>query len=255
MRLGQQIPGFGRWLQSAPPIRTGLARSRDSATLALMGTKYFSLNDSLYSYLSGLRSDATDGLLEQLRAETAALGEEVSKCQISDDQGTFLSVLTAAIGAKSAIEVGTFTGYSSLCIARGLASGGRLICLDASQEWTAIARKYWAKAGLLDRIELRLGPAIPTLQQLEPGLAFDLAFIDANKTEYDAYYELLLPRVRPNGLILFDNMLWGGRLGAGPVEEATGRAIDALNHKLAKDPRVEAVLLSVADGIQLCRKR
>jgi caffeoyl-CoA O-methyltransferase len=220
-----------------------------------MGTKYVSLNDNLYSYLSGLRSDAADPLLQQLRAETAALGEEVSKCQISDEQGTFLSLLTAAIGAKSAIEVGTFTGYSSLCIARGLATGGRLICLDANKEWTAIARKYWGKAGFLDRIELRLGAAIPSLQQLEPGLAFDLAFVDADKIEYDAYYELLLPRVRPNGLILFDNMLWGGRLGAGPVAEATGRAIDALNHKLAEDPRVEAVLLSVADGIQLCRKR
>jgi caffeoyl-CoA O-methyltransferase len=220
-----------------------------------MGTKYVVLNDNLYSYLSGLRSDAADGLLQQLRAETATLGEEISKCQISDEQGTFLSLLTAAIGAKSAIEVGTFTGYSSLCIARGLRTGGRLICLDANQEWTAIARKYWAKAGIQDRIELRLGPAIPTLQQLEPGMRFDLAFVDADKTEYDAYYELLLPRIRTNGLILFDNMLWGGRLGAGPVEEATGRAIDALNRKLAKDPRIEAVLLSVADGIQMCRKR
>jgi caffeoyl-CoA O-methyltransferase len=220
-----------------------------------MGIKYISLNDSLYSYLSGLRSDASDRLLEQLRAETAALGEEVSKCQISDEEGTLLGLLTAAIGAKSAIEVGTFTGYSSLCIARALPSDGRLICLDANREWTAIARKYWAKAGVQHRIELRLGAAIPALQQLEPGLTFDLAFIDANKTEYDTYYELILPRVRRNGLIILDNMLWGGRLGAGPVQEATGRAIDALNHKLAKDPRVEAVLLSVADGIQLCRKR
>ena len=220
-----------------------------------MGIKYISLNDSLYSYLSGLRSDASDRLLEQLRAETAALGEEVSKCQISDEEGTLLGLLTAAIGAKSAIEVGTFTGYSSLCIARALPSDGRLICLDANREWTAIARKYWAKAGVQHRIELRLGAAIPALQQLEPGLTFDLAFIDANKTEYDTYYELILPRVRRNGLIILDNMLWGGRLGAGPVQEATGRAIDALNHKLAKDPRVEAVLLSVVDGIQLCRKR
>jgi caffeoyl-CoA O-methyltransferase len=220
-----------------------------------MGTKYVSLNDNLYSYLSGLRSDATDRLLRQLRAETAALGEEVSKCQISDDQGTFLSILTAAIGATSAIEVGTFTGYSSLCIARALPAKGRLICVDASRNWTAVARKYWAKAGLQDRIELRLGPAIPTLRQLGPGLSFDFAFIDADKTEYDAYYELLLPHIRRNGLILFDNMLWGGRLGAGAVKEATGRAIDALNHKLASDQRVETVLLPVADGIQLCRKR
>ena len=220
-----------------------------------MGIKYVPLNDRLYSYLSALRSDADNPLLRELRVETAALGEEVAKCQVTDNQGTFLSLLTAAIGARSAIEVGTFTGYSSICIARGLAAGGKLLCLDANQEWTAIARKYWAKAGLQDRIELRLGPAVPTLRQLEPGRTFDLAFIDADKTEYHAYYELILPRIRRHGLILFDNMLWGGRLGAGPIAEATGRAIDALNHKLAKDPRVEAVLLSVADGIHLCRKR
>ena len=220
-----------------------------------MGTKYVRLNEQLYRYLDGCRSDAADPLLGELRAETAALGEEVSKCQISDEQGTFLSVLVAAMGAKSAIEVGTFTGYSSLCIARALPPEGRLICLDESEEWTAMARKYWAKAGLQDRIELRLGAAIPRLKRLEPGLTFDFAFIDADKTQYDAYYELLLPRIRRNGLLLFDNMLWGGRLGRGAVKEATGRAIDALNHKLAGDPRVEAVLLSIADGIQLCRKR
>jgi caffeoyl-CoA O-methyltransferase len=219
-----------------------------------VGLKYLSLNECLYGYLGGCRSDASDPVLAALRAETAALGE-VSVCQISDEQGTFLGLLTAAIAAKSAIEVGTFTGYSSLCIARGLAPGGRLLCLDQNDAWTAIARKYWQKAGVRDRIELRLGAAIPLLQQLEPGLTFDLAFIDADKTQYDAYYELLLPRVRPNGLILFDNMLWGGRIVCQPITEAAGRAIDALNHKLADDPRVEAVLLSVADGIQLCRKR
>jgi caffeoyl-CoA O-methyltransferase len=220
-----------------------------------MGTKYVTLNDRLYDYLSGLRSDAPDRLLRALRTETAALGPEVSKCQISDEQGTFLSILTAAIRAKSVIEVGTFTGYSSLCIARALPADGTLICLDASEEWTAMARKYWRKAGVQKRIDLRVGPAIPALRKLERGLIFDLAFIDANKTEYDAYYELLLPRIRRNGLILFDNMLWGGRLADGPINEATGRAIHALNRKLAKDRRVEAVLLSIADGIQLCRKR
>ena len=220
-----------------------------------MGTKYVRLNQRLYRYLCHCRSDASDPLLRELRAETAALGEKISECQISDDQGAFLSVLVAATGVKSAIEVGTFTGYSSLCIARALPPNGRLLCLDASKTWTAVARKYWAKAGLQDRIELRLGAALPRLRQLEAGRSFDFAFVDADKTEYDAYYELLLPRIRPNGLILFDNMLWGGRLGAGPVEAATGRAIDALNHKLAGDPRVEAVLLPVADGIQVCRKR
>jgi caffeoyl-CoA O-methyltransferase len=220
-----------------------------------MGTKYVRLNERLYRYLCACRSDARDPLLKKLRAETAALGREVSKCQISDEQGAFLSLLVAAMGVKSAIEVGTFTGYSSICIARALPPKGRLICLDASAEWTAVARKYWARTGLANRIELRLGAALTQLKKLEPGLRFDFAFIDADKTQYDAYYELLLPRIRRNGLILFDNMLWGGRLGKGPVKEATGRAIDALNRKLARDPRVEAVLISVADGIQLCRKR
>jgi caffeoyl-CoA O-methyltransferase len=218
-----------------------------------MSLKYVALNDSLYRYLRRFRSDADDPVLQELRAETAALGD-LSEMQISEEQGTFMGLLVAAIGAQSVIEVGTFTGYSSLCMARALPKGGRLICVDESEQWTAIARKYWAKAGVQDRIDLRLGQAIPILKQLEPGLKFDLAFIDAQKTEYDAYYELILPRVRKNGLILFDNMLWGGRLGSGPVKEASGIAIDALNHKLASDKRVESVLLPVADGLQLCRK-
>src|SRR5262245_5478366 len=219
-----------------------------------MGTKYIKLDDRQYSYLQRCRSDLNDSVLAELRAETAALGE-VSVCQISDEQGTFLSTLVAALGAKSAIEVGTFTGYSSLCIARGLGSGGKLICLDNNEQWTSIARRYWAKAGLADRIDLRLGNAIEQLKRLEPGFVFDFVFIDADKTEYEAYYELLLPRVRQNGLILFDNMLWGGRLGGHPVSEESGRAIDKLNRKLAKDERVESVLLPLADGVQLSRKR
>jgi caffeoyl-CoA O-methyltransferase len=219
-----------------------------------MGTKFLSMNERLYRYVDACRSDVADPLLAQLREETAALGKD-SECQISDDQGTFLSILVAAIGAKSAVEIGTFTGYSSLCIARALPAEGRLLCFDQSEVWTNIARKYWARAGLQDRIELRLGPAIPMLQKLDPELRFDFAFIDAQKTEYDAYYELLLPRVRPNGLILFDNMLWKGQLGGAPLSDPSARAVDVLNRKLAKDKRVEAVLLSVADGIQLCRKR
>ncbi len=218
-----------------------------------MGAKYVTLNDGLYEYLCRMRSDAADPLLAELRAETAAMGE-VSSCQISDEQGTFLSVLTAAMGARRAIEVGTFTGYSSLCIARALPPDGRLICLDKDAEWTTIARKYWAKAGLADRIDLRLGPAADTLKNLEPGLEFDLVFIDADKAGYDTYYELLLPRVRRNGLILFDNMLWGGRLVGEPLTNENAIAIDRLNHKLARDNRVEAVLLPFADGIQFCRK-
>ena len=179
-----------------------------------MELKYVALTDSLYRYLTSARSNAADPVLEALRAETDALGD-ISRMQISPEQGAFMTILTAAIGTTSAIEIGTFTGYSSICIARGLAPKGKLICVDASEEWTAIARKYWIKAGVQDRIELRLGSAIPLLQKLENGLTFDFAFIDAEKTEYDAYYELILPRIRENGLILFDNMLWGGRLGAG----------------------------------------
>jgi caffeoyl-CoA O-methyltransferase len=224
------------------------------AKFAPMELKYIPLNDSLYRYLCDSRSDAADPLLADLRAETDALGE-MSKMQISPEQGAFMKILAAVAGVKSALEIGTFTGYSSLCIARGMPANGRLICIDESEEWTAIARKYWTKAGVRDRIELRLGPAIPLLKQLEESLTFDFVFIDAAKTEYDAYYELVLSRVRQNGLILFDNMLWGGRLGTGLVEEADGRAIDALNRKLARDERVEAVLLPIADGLQLCRKR
>ena len=219
-----------------------------------MGLKYIALNDTLYRYLIECRSDTANPVLSELRAETNALGD-VSRMQISAEQGTFLSLLVAACGVTNAIEVGTFTGYSSLCIAQGLRPGGRLICVDENRDWTDIAQKYWSRAGVRDRIELRLGAAIPLLKGIEPAMTFDFVFIDASKTEYEAYYELLLPRVRSNGLILFDNMLWGGRLGAGTVSEEDGRAINALNHKLAKDSRVEAVLLPIADGIQLCRKR
>ncbi len=219
-----------------------------------MKLKYLPLSDSLYHYVCEHSSRAHDPLLERLRAETEALGE-IAEMQISREQGSLISLLTATLGATAAIEVGTFTGYSAICAARGLAPGGKLICLDESAEWTAIARRYWAEAGLSDRIELRLGPAVPTIEALEPGLTFDFAFIDAEKTEYDRYYELLLPRVRPNGLMLFDNMLWGGRLGKGPVDHPSGRAIDLLNRKLSRDPRIESVLLTVADGLHVCRKR
>jgi caffeoyl-CoA O-methyltransferase len=218
-----------------------------------MELKYVAMTDSLYRYLRSARSNTTDPVLEALQAETDALGD-ISRMQISPEQGAFMTILTAAIGTSSAIELGTFTGYSSICIARGLALKGKLICVDPSEEWTGIAKKYWAKAGVQDRIELRLGSAIPLLQKLEKGLTFDLAFIDAEKTEYDAYYELILPRMRQNGLILFDNMLWGGRLGKGEIKEASGQAIDALNRKLAADKRVESVLLPIADGLHLCRK-
>jgi caffeoyl-CoA O-methyltransferase len=215
--------------------------------------KFTPLNERLFRYVCATRSHAADRVLDDLRKETAKLGE-LSYMQIGPDQGAFMTLLVQAIGARTALEVGSFTGYSSICIARGLPANGRLLCLDASAEWTAVARKYWRRARLEDKIELRLGPGVESLQRLESRWKFDFAFIDAHKPEYDEYYELALPHMRPNGLILFDNMLWGGRLGkAGPIRHEGGRAIDKLNRKLARDPRVESVLLSIGDGVQLCR--
>jgi caffeoyl-CoA O-methyltransferase len=218
-----------------------------------MQLKYLSLNDSLYRYACAQRSDSADPILAALRDQNQTLGED-AKCQVSEEQGAFLTLLVASIGAKSALEVGTFTGYSSICIARGLPKDGRLICVDQNPKWTEIAQQYWAKAGVQDRIELRLGAAIPILRQLDPKLVFDFAFIDAAKTEYDTYFELVLPHVRPNGLILIDNMLWAGRLTGNLDQDPSGRAIDALNRKLAQDGRVQTVLLPFADGVQVCRK-
>jgi len=216
-------------------------------------SKFTPLNERLFRYICRGHGGFPDSVLDALRAETAALGE-LAVMQIGPDQGALMTLLAAAIGARSAIEIGTFTGYSSICVARALPPKGRLLCLDASAEWTAIARRYWARAKVDGKIELRLGPALETLRRLEPGRRFDFAFIDAHKPEYDAYYELVLPRMNANGLIVFDNMLWGGRLGGKrPIRHPGGRAIDRLNRKLARDKRVESVLLSVGDGVRICR--
>jgi len=214
--------------------------------------KFLTLTPQLYDYVCAQRTAAHDPLLERLRTDTDTLGD-ISRMQISREQGTFLALLTAAIGARRVIELGTFTGYSALCFARALPDDGHLLCLDLSAEWTAIARRYWREAGVDKKIELRLGPAAEHLLNLDPAETFDLAFIDADKTGYDHYYELLLPRLRPNGLILFDNMLYGGHV-LKPKGDEDAQAIHALNRKLAADPRVEAVLLPFADGLQICRK-
>lgn len=211
------------------------------------------LNTRIYDYLCASRSGAADQVLESLRARTEALGD-IARMQIGPDQGSFMTLLAAVIGTREAIEIGTFTGYSSICIARGLPANGRLLCLDMSKEWTDIARKFWARAGVEKKIELRLGPALDSLKKLERGRKFDFAFIDADKTGYDDYYEAVLPRMRPNGLILFDNMLWGGRLdGRRRVKNPEGVAIDRLNRKLARDKRVQSVLLPIGDGLHVCR--
>jgi caffeoyl-CoA O-methyltransferase len=225
-------------------------KSKRAAKLPL---KFTQLNARNYAYLLQCRSHAQDKVLDALRIRTEALGE-VARMQIGRDQGSFMTLLVAAIGAREAIEIGTFTGYSAICIARGLPANGRLLCLDANEEWTSIAKKYWARAGVTRKIELRLGPALASLRKLERGRKFDFAFIDADKPGYDAYYEAVLPRMRRNGLMLFDNMLWGGRVGGQRrITDENGRAIDKLNRKLARDPRVESVLLALADGVHLCR--
>jgi caffeoyl-CoA O-methyltransferase len=215
--------------------------------------KFLSLTPKLYDYACAQRSGAQDALLERLRTETEALGD-ISRMQISREQGSFLTILTAAVGARRVIELGTFTGSSALCVARGLPADGTLLCLDLSAEWTAIAQRYWREAGVADKVELRLGPAAEQLRQIEATEYFDLAFVDADKPGYDAYYELLLPRMKANGLILFDNMLYGGGV-LDPAGDEGAQAVDALNRKLAADSRVETVLLPFADGLQICRKR
>ena len=178
--------------------------------------------------------------------------------QIGPDEGALLALLVRLIGAKRTIEVGTFTGYSALSVAQALPEGGKVIACDVSEEWTAVARRYWREAGLADRIELRLGPAAETLKALlEAGGAgsFDFAFIDADKSGYDAYYELCLRLIRPNGLIAVDNVLWSGAVVESKKRDADTAALRALNLKIRDDARVDAALLTVGDGLMLVRKR
>ncbi len=218
-----------------------------------MSEKFIRLTQPTYDYLVAHRSDH-DPVLAELAEATRALGG-VSAMQIAPEQGAFLTLLTRILGVRRAIEVGTFTGYSALCIAKGLGADGRLLCCDVSDEWTRIAREHWQKAGVAERIELRLGPALDTLRALPPEPQVDLAFIDADKPNYHHYYEEILPRLRPNGVILFDNVLWSGTVADPQNQEANTVALRALNDALVADPRVECVMLAVADGLTLVRKR
>jgi caffeoyl-CoA O-methyltransferase len=216
--------------------------------------KYVGLNDRLYDYIIRHRSRVVDPLLDELRSETEALGA-IARMLISREQGDFLTMLTRLLEVHTAVEVGTFTGYSSICIARGLGKKGKLTCFDTSIEWTSIAQKYWAREGLSEKIELRLGDAAMELPRWEPAEPIDLAFIDANKSGYDTYFELFLPKMRSNGLFIFDNMIWGGRIVERPLTEPDSIALDQLNKKLAADPRVDSVLLPIADGLHFVRKK
>jgi caffeoyl-CoA O-methyltransferase len=215
--------------------------------------KFVALDARLYDYVVA-HGHNTDPLLRQLADETATLGR-IGGMQIAPEQGTFMSLLARAIGARDAIEIGTFTGYSAICVARALAPGGKLLCCDVSEQWTAIARRYWDKAGLTDRITLKLGPALETLHALPAEAAFDFAFIDADKTNYHVYYEEVLKRLRPNGLILIDNVIWNGEVLNPRDQSDDTRAIRALNDFLVTDSRVEMVMLPISDGVTICRKK
>jgi caffeoyl-CoA O-methyltransferase len=220
-----------------------------------MTPRSFLLTPELGDYVRAA-SEAPDEVVVDLLAETAALaerGEASPTFQIAPEQGAFMQLLTRALGARRAIEIGTFTGFSALCIARGLPEDGSLLCLDVSEEWTAIARRYWARAGLADRIEVRLGDAHASLRALPAEPTFDLAFVDADKTGYAGYVDDLHPRMTGNGVVLLDNTLASGQV-LDPQDDNV-RAIDELNTALAADPRWETVLLPLADGLTMLRKR
>jgi caffeoyl-CoA O-methyltransferase len=220
-----------------------------------MTPRSFLLTPQLSDYVRA-SSEAPDDVAVDLLAETAELGargEVPASFQIAQEQGAFMTLLTRALGVRRAIEIGTFTGFSALCVARGLAEGGRLTCLDVSEQYTAVARRYWARAGVADRIDLRIGDAHETLRALPAEPAFDLAFIDADKAGYADYVAQLHARMADNGVVLLDNTLRGGRVLA--PESDDDRAVVELNAALARDPRWETVLLPLADGLTMLRKR
>jgi caffeoyl-CoA O-methyltransferase len=219
--------------------------------------KFISLDQRLYDYVVA-HGNNRDALLDELAAETATRLGRVSGMQIAPEQGTFMGMLARAIGARNAIEVGTFTGYSALCVARALPPDGRLLCCDVSEEWTAIARRYWEKAGLAQKITLQLAPALDTLRALpayDSDNPIDFSFIDADKTNYRLYYEEVLKRTRPNGLILIDNVLWNGAVIDPKIRDSDTEAIRGLNDFLATDNRIDIVMLPISDGLTICRKR
>ena len=215
--------------------------------------KSFFLTKPVHDYLVA-HAPPLDDVQRDLIAETEALGG-ISMMQIAPEQGAFMTLLTRLIGARQAIEVGTFTGYSAISIARGLPGDGSLLCCDVNEEWTAIARKYWERAGVDDKIELRIAPATETLRSLPAGERFDLAFIDADKPSYPIYYEEVLARLRRNGVILVDNTLWGGAVADAKATDDNTKAIRAFNDAVAADERIESTILTVGDGLTLIRKR
>lgn len=215
--------------------------------------KSLGLSPELHAYLVA-HGTPPDPVLDSLARETQALGP-ISIMQVAPEQGALLTMLARLCGARRAVEIGTFTGYSALCLARGLPDGGRLLCCDTSEEWTAIARRHWEKAGVADKIELRIAPAIETLRALPTAPHLDLAFIDADKVSYIDYYEEILTRLRPGGLVLVDNVLWGGAVANPEVSEANTVAIRRFNDHVAADRRVDSVMLPISDGLTFARKK
>jgi len=218
-----------------------------------MSTRQLDMTDRLETYV--LAHARESDVAARLRAETAKL--PMAGMQIGADQAGFMALLVRAIGAKRCIEIGTFTGYSALAVACALPEDGKLICCDISAEWTAVARRYWIEAGIAARIDLRLAPALDTLRELarDGRGQYDFAFIDADKSNYGAYYEACLDLLRPGGLIVLDNMLWSGRVADPEHHDPDTDAIRALNAKINIDARVDASLLTVGDGVMLVRKR
>jgi caffeoyl-CoA O-methyltransferase len=196
-----------------------------------------------------------DQLLVDLIEETARLAPQHTSMQISPEQGTLLTLLTRLAAPALAVEVGTFTGYSSICIARGLPPGGRLICFDVSEQWTSVARRYWERAGLAGRIELRLGPAADTLAALPAESAIGFAFIDADKPSYPRYFDLLVERLSPTGVICVDNVLWSGRVADRSDRDRTTEVMRRFNDLVIGDGRVDSVMLGIADGLTLIGRR
>lgn len=219
-----------------------------------MGKEPLQITRRLYDYILefGFRDDP---LLKALREETGKL--PAAAMQISPDQGQFMALLAQLMGARRAIEIGTFTGYSSLSVARALPADGKLVCCDVSREFTDIARRYWAKAGVAEKIDLRLAPALETLAALRETQAgsFDLAFIDADKSNYRNYYEAVLDLLRPGGALLIDNVLWSGDVADPSAKDQETTVLRDLNSFIATDSRVDFCLLPIADGLTIARKR
>jgi caffeoyl-CoA O-methyltransferase len=210
-------------------------------------------DDDLGRYLDA-HSTPPDAIQQRLIETTSELGG-ISMMQIGPDQGAFLQILVASIEPRFAVEIGTFTGYSSLAIARGLPDGGRLLCCDVSEEWTAVAREHWELAGVSDRIELRIAPARDTLAALDDDVEVDFAFIDADKTGYLDYYEALVPRLSPKGLIAVDNTLWSGRVLLDDATDDDTVALRAFNDHVVADDRTLVALTPIGDGVTLIRLR